>query len=659
MVKILIGLLTAAVVAVAGFFGFQLYTQHRIASQIDAAFEQIRAAGGKANHGKVSFDLLSRTIAVADIATESAVQPAVRLKIANLTVSGASQPDPARFSADNIEAADVEIGAGTTGAAGWLIDYKAPRVLIKNYSGPVSLPQPPAGASAIEIYRFILERFAAASATSIETPSIAGTINMAPAMAANFTYTGSALRDIKDGKIATMQVERVNLTANTQQAGKSQKLTAEIANIVSHDFDAAAAAVVLNPQNANDDSYHRFYGQTTAGPYTVSSDQGMQMRIDGVSIEDVAVRPSRLQLPALLAMLPAAGAPPPTPEQARALIDKIASIYGAIRIGKAEMRGLSVNTPQGPLTLAATRFNLEDGKIGEFAMEGMDGRTPKGPMKIGRFALKSLDVANFLRMSGQLSNPPQKPTPDQLLGLLALLGGVEVRGVAVPFMDTGKMVNLDSFELNWGQFVGPIPSRARLALKMTTPVDAKNPSMAALVAAGIDTITTDDDLGAAWTEPSGSFVFDPVKLQIGGVMDASARISLGHVRRQVFSFNPQQAATMAAQVEAGTIEFTLHDTGGVDLAVKQYARMQNLSPDAARQAIVDSIKTNSADTIAANPDAAVIVDALAAFIEQPGSTLTLKLTPRGAVQVIPLIQQAKADPPGALGQFQVEASTRQ
>ena len=659
MAKILIGLVTAAVVAVGGFFGFQFYTQHQIASQIDAAFEQIRAAGGKASHGKVSFDLWSHTVGIADIATESAVQPAVTLKIAGLTVSGASQPDQGRFSADNIEAADVEIGAGTAGSAGFQIGYKAPRVVIKNYSGPASLPQPPAGASAIEIYRFILQRFAATSASSIETPSIAGTINMAPAMAANFTYSGSALRDIKDGKVATMQVERVNFTANMQQAGKSQKLTAEIANIVSHDFDAAAVAAALDPQNANDDSYHRFYGQTTAGPYTVSSDQGMQMRIDGFSIEDVAVRPSRLQLPALLAMLPGTGAPHPTPEQARALIDKIASIYGAIRVGKAEMRGLSINTPQGPLTLAAIRFNLEDGKIGEFAMEGLDGHTPKGPVKVGRFALKSLDVANFLRMSGQFSNPAQKPTPEQLLGLLALLGGVEVRGIVAPFMDTGKSVNLDSFDLSWGQFVGPIPSQAHVALKMTTPVDAKNPSMAQLVAAGLDTISTDDDLGAAWTEPTGAFVFDPVKLQIGGIIDASARISLTHVRRQLFSFNPQQAGAMVAQVEAGTIELTLHDLGGVDLAVKQYARTQNVSPDAARQAIVESIKTNSADTIAANPDAAVIVDALAAYIQQPGSTLTLKLTPRGAVQVIPLIQQAKADPPGALTQFQVEASTRQ
>src|SRR6185437_15182163 len=194
----------------------------------------------------------------------------------------------------------------------------------------------------------------------------------------------------------------------------------------------------------------------------VSSDQGLQMRIEGIAIDDVAIRPSRLQLPALLAAFPAAGTSPPTPEQAHTLIDRMANVYEAIRVKKTEMRGLSINTPQGPLKLAAMRLNLEDGKIGEFAIEGFDGRSPKGPIKIERFALKSFDLANLLRVSAQFSNPAQKPAPDQLLGMLALLGGIEVRGVAVPFMDTGKTVNLDNFDLNWGQFVGPIPSRLRL-----------------------------------------------------------------------------------------------------------------------------------------------------------------------------------------------------
>ena len=39
---------------------------------------------------------------------------------------------------------------------------------------------------------------------------------------------------------------------------------------------------------------------------------------------------------------------------------------------------------------------------------------------------------------------------------------------------------------------------------------------------------------------------------------------------------------MAAQIEAGPIELALRDIGGVDLAVAQYARTQNVSRDAAR-----------------------------------------------------------------------------
>ena len=85
MVKILMGLAAAIVIAVAGFFGFEFYVQHRVAGEVEAAFEQIRATGGKASHGKVSFDLLSRTITVADITGETAAQPPVSVRIASIT----------------------------------------------------------------------------------------------------------------------------------------------------------------------------------------------------------------------------------------------------------------------------------------------------------------------------------------------------------------------------------------------------------------------------------------------------------------------------------------------------------------------------------------------------------------------------------------------
>ena len=45
MKKILIGLVAAVVVAAGGFFGFQFYVQHRVAREVEAGFDQIRATG--------------------------------------------------------------------------------------------------------------------------------------------------------------------------------------------------------------------------------------------------------------------------------------------------------------------------------------------------------------------------------------------------------------------------------------------------------------------------------------------------------------------------------------------------------------------------------------------------------------------------------------
>ena len=501
MVKILMGLAAVVVIAVGGFFGFEFYTQHRIAGEVEAAFEQIRAGGGKASHGKVSFDLRSRTVRIADIAAKSAAQPPLSVKIASVTASGVGQPDAGRIlGRQHRNVSHRNQRQHWRSGRREHFSYKVPRVVMKDYSGPAGMPTRPASASIIEAYRSALEQFAAVSASSITAPTIVGTINnFGTVTSADFTYTGIALREISNGKIASMQIERNAFTANTQQAGKADKLSGEIVNFVSRDFDAAAIAAILDPQKANDDKYYRVYGQTTAGPYTITSGQGLRMRIDGMTVDDISVRPSRLQFPALLALMPAAGATP-TPAQAREMMDKMANIYEGMRIGTAEMRGISADTPEGPFKLAAVRFNLENGKVGEFAIEGLDGRSPKGPVKVGRFALKSLDIAGLLRMAAQFSNPGTAAvTRPCSRGCFRCSQGVDVKGVTAPFKNTGKPLNVDVVNLDWGQFIGPIPSKVRLIAKISGPLDA-DPSRTSkvLFAAGMDKMAMDFDLGAAW-----------------------------------------------------------------------------------------------------------------------------------------------------------------
>jgi hypothetical protein len=658
MVKILIGLIAALVIAAGGFFGFEFYAQHRVSDEVEAAFEKIRATGAKASHGKVSFDPWSRTITIADLAAESAAQPPVSIKSARFVASGVSQPDPSRFSADSIEATDVEIGAAKAAPAGWRVSYKAPRIAIKDYSGPAGPQRRLDSSSALDMYRFALEHFAAVTASSVTASSLVGTFDTGATTTGggDYAYSGLALSDIKNGSIAAMTVKRMVFTANLLQAGKAGKLSGDVADVALHDFDATSVAAILDPARADDDRYYRVYRQMTTGAYAITPANGPRLSIDGMTVDDIGVRPSRLQLSGLMALMPSPGTAL-TPAQAHDMLEKTAGIYEGLRVGNAEMRGLSVETPEGPLKLAAMRFNLENGKVGEFALEGLDARSPNGPVKVGRFALKSLDIANLLRMSSQFSNPTQKPSPDQLLGLLLLLEGTEIKDVVAPYKNSTVPVNIENLSLNWGQFVGPIPSKARLIAKMSGQIDATDPAFKPLVAAGLSSAAINIDLGAAWTEGSRTFALDPVVLELGNVLQASAHVSLGNVPREVFSTNPLQVAVMAAQIEAGMVEIALRDTGGVDLAVAQYARTQNLSPDAARRAIIDTIKANGATMATTNPDATTITDALARFIETPRGTLTIKLTPQGRVPAMQLVGALKDGPLAALARFRVEAST--
>jgi hypothetical protein len=192
---------------------------------------------------------------------------------------------------------------------------------------------------------------------------------------------------------------------------------------------------------------------------------------------------------------------------------------------------------------------------------------------------------------------------------------------------------------------------------MSTPVDPGDPKSALLVAAGLNMLAADCDIGAAWTEASRAFVLDAPAFDVDGIAKLSARVSLANVPRDVFSTSAAQATAMAAQIEAGTLELTLRDIGGGDIAIAQYARSQNVSREAARSSIADNIRASGEKLAAANPDVAAVAETLARFVETPGQALTIKLTPRGKVPALQLIQAVQTDPFAALAQFKIEAST--
>ncbi|TWB04223.1 hypothetical protein [Bradyrhizobium stylosanthis] len=654
MKRILIGLVVAAALAAGGWFGFNLYVQHRATAEVEAVFERMRSGGGKASHGKITFELATRTLTIEDIAVEPTQPELANVKVAKVTAVGIRQPDEAHFSADSIELSGVEAAFTYTERTKLKASYKIPEITARDFSGPTRAASAPLSGTVIDMYRFILAQYATISASSIVAPTIAATVDAGAGKAGSgdFLYSGLEVRNINRGKVETAKTDRITYSLDVTQPGKPEKMKGELSGLAVYDFDGHTLAAALDPQGSSDDSFRRIYRRVAAASYAVTMAAGVRVQIADVGIDDIAIRPSKFRPAEIMALVPADGSIP-TPAQSRDMIEKVAEFFDGFQVGKAEIGKQTIETPQGTARLNAVKYDPE-----KIALEGLDMPMPQGQLRMERFALKSFSAANLMRWAASLRTSGQTPSPDQMMGLFRVLEGAEIKGVVSPYKNTRQLITIDTISLNWGQLVGSVPTKANLVVKMVTPTDPANPAQRPLIMAGVDKLAIDLDLGAAWTESSGAFALAPATLDLGNLARAQASLALANVPRGLFTTtDPREAMGHLAEAETGAIELSLHDSGVVDLVVSQFSRMQNLSRDAARSKIVEMIRAQGERIAASNPDTRVAVDALAGFVETPGQKLTIRLTPLGKVPVIQLLDALSDEPIVALAQFRIEAST--
>ena len=540
--------------------------------------------------------------------------------------------------------------------------------MIEAFSGPAALPLKVNPTSMIDVMRASLEYFAASSAKSITIPKVTATVTPRPPKEASpalgpseYTYSDIVLSEIRNGRVGTISIARSTFTSEgiTPELGSFAGAMAQISLV---DFDAGAVLAMFDPSNVKNDGYQQIYRQATAGPFELRFARGAGFQVDGFTVDEIGVRPSKLSVFSFLAMADSTPPPgtPPTPAQMRTMMDQLANMYEGIRIAKMEMRGLRMNMPpNGNFKLGAMRMTgLENGRLAEFAVEDLDGQSPqRDPVHIGRFALKGLQIANLMRQSSQLGETGRPPSPDQAVGMLALLEGIEFSDVTAKSFAMQQAIRIDTFKLSWGQFIGPIPSTVRLTAKTTVPTSLADMGMGGVLSdAGLATITTSVDFGVAWTEETKTLAIAPMTLELENAFSFTASLSILNVPRSAFSIDPNMAMASADQLEAGPLQFSLRDTGGVSTALAQYAKTKSLSVADARKQIIDSVN-EMAKSSQSNPDAAAIAQAMIQFIETPGSTMTISITPKGRVNFKQAFGTGAGDPAAAANLFTIEAKT--
>jgi len=665
MRKVVTGVLAILIVGTGGYFGARGWAQQRVEREVETSLAAMRAAGGNVTHGPVEIELLRRQVSLSNVVAEMASEPKVSLRIGRVVATGIGPPHAGRISAAQLEFDDLEIDATIAVGAGLHVTYKIPRLEFADYSGPMVQLYPIDAASPIETIRTALQQFIAVTASSLTIPTV--TVSFAvkdsTLFAVEYGYSGIVLHNIGEGHIGSMTVDRVVAAVTAAGPNGPSGFTAELAGMETLDFDTGPILAVLS--GSADDQYRRVYRKATAGSYTVTlgdSRTPVRVVVDGVAAEDVALKPSKFPLAEMIPLftsLPRAGEAL-DPQRALALIEVVAGIYDGIRIGSVELRGMKVvpPAPQEQLSIGAVRMaGFENGRLAELSLEGLDAQTPlHEPVKIGRFALRGLGFSELMRSVARFA-PPAQPNPDQVMSLLRALEGIEIEGLIVPYQNSGRPVEIETAKISWGEFVGAFPTQVHATLHISGPITSREGEpFNQLSAAGLTTATADFDAGARWSEASRLAVLSPLSAKLANVGSIEVKATLGNVPASAFTLDTATFMAAAAAVEAGPIEIVVRDLGGLDLRVAEVARKQNLSRDAARRMVVETATQSLAALVPSSPDLSGLADAVTHFIEAPGGKLSISITPKGRVPLLPLLATAQGDPATILALFRIQPS---
>jgi len=666
MSRIWIGIVVIGL-TICGYFGIRSYAQYRAEQEVDTVFATIRATGVSATHGPPRFDLWSRSLTIADITLTRTQTDRTTIKIGRVVASGVGLPTGGRASVGRTEVSDIDIDIDATimMAMPVVVRYRIPNAVIEGYVGPIVPIRTPNSGSVLDLFRLGLEHIVAVDMKTLTIPALTGSAtlvtgagmpkNASPSRVTyRFSSTGMAIRDVHDGRVGSSTIGRIDIGLDMEFARATKKMTSSMADVVYEDIDAGAMLAALDPANTKDDVYRRIYRRASAGRYVVDSDEAGQFTAEAFVMEDVGLRPSKLQIAELISLANSLSTGvTPTPENMSALLLQARRLCEASSFARIQLSGLSMRTPdKASGTLAGIRLDdWKDCRLGEIAVEGFDVQAPsQPPVKIGRLAVKSLDIANLMQAIERMDGTAH---PE---GIFKMLSGFEIAGLVAPIEKTGETISIHQAAVSWGRIIGDLPTTARITANITAPIGQDDAALREFFAASDRrSFSMGFDIAAEWDERSLAVTLAPLALELVDVGAISGRAHLLNVSSELLS-NPATFASIAPSIGIGQIELVLRDSGGVGLAIGAFARQHNMTVERARTELIGQIKLAGQQSAASNPGHLAVAVALATFLSGPRHVLTLTLTPKWPVQLLEFAAELGRAPDRALADIEITAA---
>jgi hypothetical protein len=665
MRKILVAILVLAVIAVGGYFGVNAYAQNEAERQVATIFQNIEASGIKARHGPVAFDLMSRGVTVSDIAL-TYEDGTSTTTIGRITAAGLGQVGANRVKADRVEIADFSYDGPIMAGSEIKVNYRVPLIAVAQYDGPTQITV--SGSDAGQVARaFIL----AAAAKRITLPSMTTVMTIGTdknAIRQETTSGITVLDELSRGKVARATFEPSTLSSTGPEqhtySGKMGKISAEA-------IDLAASLGLFEPQSeGGGGKFQPILGVVTIDSFTRDYSDGRHRQTGTMSVSDLSVKASRLRISELMTLdgqlleRERRGQKPDLAELSDGS-QVVADVIDAIQFTSFDYSDIE-NTDANGAKTSLKKLSIGktvDGRIESFVLDGLAITMPDiNPVKIDRFAIDGLKFGQMMRFGAALFDRGFAPasTRAERLQPLQFLDGIEIGGLEAAIGPSpDDVVKVDTFQLSWGNFIGPLPSKTAATIRMSGPIDqlSEKELFSLLAENGATRANLAFDGGMNWNEADKTITAAPLFVEVDNAFSASAKVTLTGVdKASFFSADQAEALKGALASNLGSVDITLSDAGIYAMKLKQVAEDQGATPEAVQQMTVGIAQIFAQQLISERPElerpAAAIID----FLSAPKGRLVLKITPKTSLPLITVVQAANNDVMSLLDEVNIEAT---
>ncbi|MCS0493594.1 hypothetical protein NVS89_00690 [Ancylobacter sp. MQZ15Z-1] len=649
----LIAIIALPVVVIGGYLGLKGYVAHFAERQIADLFGELKAVGVEASYGSVSYDVFEGRFELDNVSFAAPGEGT--LKVGSFLAFGLEERSPSRVFAKRVELNGVAFDGPLPLAPATDASYRAPHIEVDAFEAPVELSSP--DALPWQLALAFIESATAERIAIPESTTSTWTGEDTAQTQTDIVHGATTLEQLAQGRIAKASVEPSHFSVKSAEVDA----TGTVGRIDAASIDVAAMLILLDPdRRQSEQDFRTLYGSLTIDGYQLASPSGIQQGWHRLEIKDVEIKPSAIPTEDLIAASEKARdyaiAGERLPEEDKVeLLRAMADVYDGLRIGSITFSDLTSREPDGGSgTLASLKAGpLADGRLDHFTLDDFKGTDGKGaPLRIGHMALTGLRPGAVMEMAADsMDDPDGVASLSWFMQLSGLIDSVDLTGAAAPSGDKSDPLTIDRLALSFQGEADTLPTRFSASLRMSGPTSAieNDKPVFALVPDGMKRASVAVDLAGNWDEDTSKVTLAPLYIEVSDAFSLSAKMELSDVDESVFSAQPDEVMAGALQANVKLVELTVRDSGIYERKLHEAARQQNLDPASIRQLFAGFAELLLSQAVSNRPELEPAVQSFIGFIQQPMSTLALRITPRREpLPVEDVVKALQGDDPLAL-----------